>query len=807
VDQKYDVRLPTESVNRVTARLPVRMDGLSEGEVGFSGEQLREYYKVVIRYRTVIAAVTLTFALLSLVYVFTATPRYTASSTLRISTYEPVLLATNIEQMLQQKSQDTAYLETQIQEIKSLSVADKVLEDTAILDSVTRKGKQGFFSKLFAKEKSDLDEGAVGDGVTDYKHSVRDIKNYLDALQVKPLRRTSLVVIESTHESPRMAALMANKHASAYIGWVREVRVRQQSQGMLFLQQQATDLRTKLSDLEREMADYAEENSIIALNKDENIVVQSMASLNRLHTEATAKRIEAENLHKEALASLKSGSAGFDDGSLQTMRSELARLQAEHSQLSAKFTGSYPRMQQLRSQIKGLQSSLAAHQEQVVLGLKAKAAAAAAEERSIAEQLEQQKSKAFELSKKQVNYNILHREAESTRELLQNVLRQIKETGVAVESNASNVSVVDYAAAPLSPSFPRKKLVVLVCSLLGAGLGLMLAFLFNHLDNTLSTPEQVVEIIKLPHLGVVPSFSVDNVIDGRAAPAPPKAKEPAASPDAGSSEAADALPGAAVASRDLIKSAAPGEIVFYKNPRALISEAYRTIRTGILLSQAGEPPRTLLVSSAQSSEGKTTLCVNLAASLASAGGRVVLIDADLRRPTVWRYFKIPHEAPGLVEVVTGLAKLEEVLVSDAVRRISVIPSGRIPPNPAELLGSLEMVRLLDDLSGQYDYVLLDSPPILPVTDSVILSRYVDGVVLVVKGGHTPRQVVIDAKGRLQDVGARLLGVVLNDIDITRNTYDYYSRYYYSYYRQEGAEPTIEPGWLHRGSKGKRAERA
>jgi succinoglycan biosynthesis transport protein ExoP len=235
------------------------------------------------------------------------------------------------------------------------------------------------------------------------------------------------------------------------------------------------------------------------------------------------------------------------------------------------------------------------------------------------------------------------------------------------------------------------------------------------------------------------------------------------------------------------------QVMYVTNPKSLASEAYRTIRTAILLSQAGEPPRTILISSAQSSEGKTTSSINLAASLASAGGRVVLIDADLRRPGLTRHFGLPSGGPGLVEIITGQASIKDVAIPEILKRVTVIPSGRVPPNPAELLGSKEMIVTIQKLSEEYDYVIIDSPPILPVTDSVILSRFVDGVVLVVKGASTPRKVVRDAKTRLEAVGARFLGAILNDVDLTGGDYYYYNRYYYSYYRNEDGSDSRQAG--------------
>jgi succinoglycan biosynthesis transport protein ExoP len=758
---------PSKNIRALPTYLPA--EPLAGGSLGggFGGAQhdgseapLREYGRILFKYRHLVGAAALVGLLLALIYAFTATPLYTAESKIRISTYEPILAATKIEDMLEQKSKEANYLETQIEEIKSFSLADKVLTDPQIKEAFELRKKPGLFASLFGGGKDDA-KPALPDSISTYQSSVEDIRSYLNGIEVRPVRRTSLVAIRATSDDPVLAALIANRHSVAYQDWVRSSRMAQQARGLKFLRGQADELREKVADTEREIADYAEANSIIALNKDENIIAQKLSLVSRQLTEVTAKRIEAENLYGESLKSLESSSAGFDDVSTQTMRSELAKLEAEFGQLRAKFTDSYPRVAQLRSQIAELKRSIEGQRRQIVTGLKAKAAAAAEEEKNLQEELEQQKSRAFELSKKQVQYNVLNRELTSSRDLLENVLRQIKETSLAVESNSSNISIVDYPTVPLSPSQPRKKLVVFLGVLLGLGVGIGLAFLLSYLDNTVRTPEDVAAVLQLPALGVVPAFDT----------APPPPGEPASLSSSLELQRVDAP-----------QSDLP--IVFLQSPKSLAAEAYRTIRTGVLLSQAGEPPRTILVTSAQSSEGKTTSTVNIAISLASSGGRVVLIDADLRRPAIHRHFNLDRERAGLVDILTGQRTVEEVAMTDLVKRVTFISSGPIPPNPAELLGSLEMASLIDRLASEYDYVLIDSPPVLPVTDSVILSRYVDGVVLVLKGASTPRRVVNDARKRLQSVGARILGVVLNHVDVTSGDYYYYNRYYSAYYREE-----------------------
>jgi succinoglycan biosynthesis transport protein ExoP len=780
---------PTTHVRSLPSQLlaPQASDNLSsDGADGHSEVQLREYLKIVFKYRSIIAASLVLSVLFSLMYAFTATPLYTTQSVIRISTYEPLLTGAKIEDMLQDRSREGTFLETQIQELKSFSLADKVLENQSIRSKVTKQEKRGFFSQLFgAKDEAPQ----VPSAQSRYQAPIGLIRSYLSMIDVKPVRRTSLVGIQVTADDPELASLIANHHATSYMDWVRQVRVEQQARGLTFLRAQADELKEKVADLDRELADYAETNSIVAVNKDENITAQKLSQLNRLLTDATAKRIEVENNYKEAEASLKNPSAGFDDGSTQSMRSELAKLEGELQQLLGKFTDQYPRVQQVRAQVEGLKRSIEGQRRQVVTGLMAKMLAAQQEEKNLQEELDQQKSQAFELAKRQVQYNVLNRDLTSSRTMLENVLRQIKETSLAVESNASNISVVDFAVPPGIPSFPRKSFMLLIGAFAGLVLGLSLALLLNYLDNTVRTPEDLIQLLRIPSLGVVPSFELEEL-------PPPQASGPASARAAGSQTGSSA--GATVASSlPLLQSEALKAIAFLSDPRSLAAEAYRTIRTGILLSQAGEPPRTLLVTSAQSSEGKTTSSINLAASLASAGGRVVLIDADLRRPSVHKHFGLTSNSPGLVEVITGMAKIENVAIKEVVKRVTLIPSGSIPPNPAELLGSLEMASLIDELAQAFDYVIIDSPPILPVTDSVILSRYVDGVVLVVRGASTPRRVIKDAKDRLKVVGARFLGAILNDVDITSGDYYYYNRYYHSYYNSEQGSESVASGSVRR----------
>jgi capsular exopolysaccharide synthesis family protein len=324
-------------------------------------------------------------------------------------------------------------------------------------------------------------------------------------------------------------------------------------------------------------------------------------------------------------------------------------------------------------------------------------------------------------------------------------------------------------------------LALIAGPLLGAGL----AFAAEALDNTVKTPEQAQRTLGVPTLGVVPMFSLDYDPFGLGK-AGKTARETAA-PTAALAWDADSQgerSGEPPVVRDASLATKDHELVMVSAPKSMASEAFRTVRTAILLSSADNPPKVILVTSGQKSEGKTTLITNLSVTIANSGSSVLLIDADLRRPAVHKHFGLDLTAPGLVDHLTGQAELEKVIHKTGIENLSVITAGPIPPNPSELLGSKKMTSLLDLLSKRFDYVFVDAPPILPVTDAVVLSRSVDGVVLVVRGQETQTHVAREAVAKLRQVGAKVLGTVLNDVDLRSGDYYYYRRGYYSYYREE-----------------------
>ncbi len=402
--------------------------------------------------------------------------------------------------------------------------------------------------------------------------------------------------------------------------------------------------------------------------------------------------------------------------------------------------------------------------------------AAVRRETLVRQAFEDQQKQANLIANRSVQYNILKREVETNKQLYEGLLQRLKEAGVSAGLKASNIRIVDAAEPPKKPAKPNLLLNLALAVVMGCGLGVGAAFLQEHLDNSLKTSEDVERFLGLPALALIPSVESLNGRRGHAYGLPEPSKllaggnhKPAASPPAPRWYRIDAeaqLPSA-------------------------LAEAFRSLRTSVLLSTADRPPRTLLVSSSQPSEGKTTISINLAISLAQLGHRVLLVDGDLRRPSVRKAFEIENSL-GLVSFLTGQQEWRAAVHPTGSAGLDALVCGPVPPNPAELLSSERMRALLEEAKAEYHFVVVDSPPLLNVADSRILATLVEGVVLVVRGGVTPRELAQRAQAYARDVGANLIGVVLNNLDV-HGSDDYYYRYYHYGYYSSGNSPRREQG--------------
>ena len=751
--------------------------------------RIRSYVLLLYNYRALICGVSVAVIFLALLRSFLTTPMYRSETLLRIGTYTPALQGNAREDSVAQQTRELGYLNTQIELLTSLPVADLVLADpNGLAADIKRYDDRyrapGILQRIFGRKAPA--EAALNNG---YHRSLTDLQSYLELLSVKPMRMTSLVRLSAVTAEPELSARIANAHAERYIEYIRQERESSALENLVFLQRQAAELAEKVAASERKLAAYAEANAIVSVNKDANITVDRMSELSRMLTEAIARRTKSEAAWKESTTGAGIGEKFGTDQALERLLVAQKEAEGEYASLGEKFKANYPKMVELRAKVDSLRKAIEHRKTDLRHELEVAFNADATSEAALKEALELQKSETFDLSKREVQYNILKREYESLKDLHQSVLRQLKEEQISAERQNSNVAIAERAAVADEPVGPRHKLALLIGLLAGPALGFVLALAVNALDSSIKRGDEVAALTQLPVLGVVPDFEqaalvVPSVQVGTAQ------IEFTAQAMLGAPDDLDSDPAAGQAGALELLAQPSGNLpISFTVPDAISTEVFRAIRTSILLSASEENrPRVLLITSAKKGEGKTILSTNLAVTLAQAGHTAVIVDCDLRRPSVCKYFALGEKAVGLTEVITGQATLDAVLHESGIDRLYVIPSGQIPPNPAELIGSKKMEQVIEDLLLDFDYIILDSPPVLPVADSSILSKLADGVILVARAEHTPRALVKEASSRLRQLGARMLGVVLNGASTGPGSYGYFRHAYSYYYGDE--TPTV-----------------
>jgi succinoglycan biosynthesis transport protein ExoP len=522
-----------------------------------------------------------------------------------------------------------------------------------------------------------------------------------------------------------------------------------------FMEAKLVELKERLEASEVALNAYRRDRGIVSLDEKENIVVERLSDLNRRLSEAEGRRIGLEAEFKLAQSRDYDSLPGVANNPLlQAIKGQLAEVERRYVELSAQFKPTYPAVEQAQAEVRDMRERLKKEIQRVVSSIESAYMAAADTETEFARKMEEQKAETLRLKDAAVQYAILQRETESNRQLYDSVQQRMKEIGVAAAVQASNVSVVDPATSPRFPSEPQKTRAVLLALLIGVvgGVGFVLAR--SHLDNSLNGAEDVERSLHVPSLGLIPSFaalgqSTDEKVEKR--------NFPLARMDADI---------ALVASRDSF---------------SVVTEAYRSLRTSLLFSHADAEPRTLLFTSALAGEGKTTTSLNTAIVFARLGARVLIIDADLRRASAHRHLGLAN-LHGLSQVLAGRLDLETTIQKTSVEGVWFLGAGQLPANPTELLASRGMAEVITKAGAEFDFVIIDSPPVMAVNDAVVLSRMVDGVVMVVEAHETPLKIVQRARQRLGQARARILGVLLNRVDAKSDHYStYYGGNYYSAY--------------------------
>jgi capsular exopolysaccharide synthesis family protein len=730
---------------------------------------LRAYLRILQKRRwTILSALFVTFTVV-LIATLRQKPVYRAAAMLEIEQENPDIIT--VQQLFQFQNVSDDYLQTQYKILKSETVARQVIEQLR-LDQVQEFNPAGHGWNMKSVR-------AAGTDVTppvDAAHEQAVLTRFADRLTVEPILRSRLVRLSFDSYDPQLASNVINTLAAVYTQENLAARWEASQKASGWLSEQLDSIRIRLEKSEDKLRQYAEGNGLLFLEsgkgEGENIVDARLRALQGELTLAQADRYQKESLYRL----MESGNYGslpgvFDNKTMQDLTVKLADLERQQAELAPNFNASYPKMKDIQSQIDRIQQFLKQQREQAASNIANQYFAAVRREALVEQAFKDQEKQANIVATKSVQYNILKREVDTNKQLYEGLLLRLKEAGVSAGMKASNIRIVDSAVPPTSSVKPRLLSNLVVALVLGLSFGVGLVLLQERLDNSLKTADDVENLLRVPVLALIPSRqSLLHEKNGHRKLLPGVAAMERFAPS--KKESAD----------DWVRVDSEG-----LGPSAL-SEAFRGLRTSILLSTAARPPRSLAFVSAEPGEGKTTVCSNLAISLSQLGKRVLVIDSDMRRPCIRAFFRVEPRT-GLCNYLTGHDNWRELVQPTGLNGLDCLASGPVPPNPSELLSSGRMETLIREAAAHYSFVLLDSPPLLKMADGRILVTMVEGAILVVKGGGTPRELVHRAQLCVTDVGAHLLGVVLNNIDVHQDGY-YYSHYYdatYAVPRGEGAE--------------------
>ncbi len=520
------------------------------------------------------------------------------------------------------------------------------------------------------------------------------------------------------------------------------------AQASTWLADQLDELKVKVQKSEDARIAYERQNQIWSLDDKSNITTQRLADVNKELKDVQTESIKKESLYEFVKAGdLDSVSQVQNNTFLMDMIRKRGEVNTEYNDALSQYGPNFPKVLRLQAQLKEFDQTLAKQKQNIVNGLESDYREARQRETLLTEALEQQKADVNAMSEKLVEYNILKREAETNKALYDGLLTKLKEAGITAGLRSSNIRIVDPAMIPSYPSRPAKARNVALAFLVGLVGGIGLALMREYMDNTVKTPDDVETLARLPSLAVVPQFTGSN----------------------GAGKRAGLLQGFASPSNGNEKRI---ELVAQHLPKSQMSEAFRALRTSLLLSQAGHPPQVILVTSALPREGKTTAAANLAVTLAQLGDSTVLVDADLRKPGVGRLLNMTGgKYAGLSSYLAGVSSLDLVSVPHpSIPNLVAIPTGPLPPNPADLLSSSKLTEAIAELRTKFKFIVIDSPPVMAATDAVILSVQCDGVLLVVRSGETPKEAFTRTRDLLTSVKCHLLGVVLNAVDSSAPDY-------------------------------------
>jgi capsular exopolysaccharide synthesis family protein len=760
-----------------------------------SSEYLRRYWHAVRRHKGFIATLTILATLAIIVYELRQPDQYEAKARIEVDRDNAAPHVNNNSVTLDGSSDDSVYFNTQLQILTSSGLLRRVvktldlesndaflhptqtLKHSAWRELLSMVGLNGKESKTPAATTEALpttsfDGGTAHQDLREAKTLEPYVSALMKGLKVEPIketrtdvRETRLIDISFSHNDPQIAAKVVNAIAdgSAYMNLERKAEA-----GTIaadFLQKRIAELQSQIRHDEEQLLSYAGKNEIVSLNENENTVVERLSGLNRELLAAENERSQAEAAYKAALAP-NAAEAMAGEAFKQTLQAKLNELRQRRAQLLVENTEEWPEVKEIdkqiaevENQIKDQRSSVAADMRKT---LETRFRQAAAREQTLRDAFNKQRSVTLTQNQAAINYRIMQQGIDTNKSILQALLQHAKETDIAQAGLSNSIHIIDYATAPEQPVGPKRLRNVGLGFLFSLGLAVGCVVVRDIFDNTFRSLADVENKLRMPALAIVPS------VGGVTRQSMLSRRQPLALIGNGQSQ--------------------PRPELLFGHANPILTEVFRQLRATLLLSRDGGELRTLLVTSSLPGEGKTTAAINTSISLAESGANVLLIDGDLRRPSLHKIFGVSNDrglSNALNDRLVG-SELMSLIQHPEMAEVSLLTSGPPLENPTKLFEHDNLHQLLAELESKFTYLVIDSPPIVPFADSVILGSEVDGVLMVVESGKTPRELVVRSMQLLEDVDASILGVVLNNTK-PQPIDAYYHKYYHKYYESSEAK--------------------
>jgi polysaccharide biosynthesis transport protein len=736
------------------------------------GIDLAEIWKAMLKRRWVVVAVVFVFLATAILSTWLTVPVYRSTAVVQITHETPRILRIDDFEATPRSMQGIQqFYQTQYEILRGRQLAENVVERLEVWDhpeltgEIRQRSLKGELQLLprrvlrILRPTPERTRTTPVDPEIAKERAIRRAGAMLRArIQVHPRPNSRLVNVSVSSFDPSFAAQLANAVVEEYIRSTMQRRYDAGQEARVFLENQLTQMRIALERADQNLIDFAQESGIANLQERVEMARNSVRRLSeRLNTsqgdlvQMQAYRRLIENGHGHDIRPI------INDEQIRSLDRQKSDLMAEYAGLSQRFRDDYPAIVELRSRMNEIDTQIAERKQRITRDVLGEFQSLTMEIQTLEEAIAQQEAGILNLNQQSIQYNILRREFETNRELYDGMLQRLKEIGVAAGVHENNIAMIDSALRSSAPYLPNVGRNLFRALALGMMLGVGIALLLEFLDSSIRRIEDVERLVGRPVLGLIPMVK-------------PREQR----------------------KKSVLNSKALERAVSHYSelhPKSAVSEAFRSLRTSLMFSTPQGMPKSILVTSPGPGDGKTTNAINLATVMAQNGARVLLIDADLRKPRMHRDFSIP-QAPGLTNRIAGANGGDasaSAIVPTTVEGLFVMPSGSQAPNPAELLSSERMRKIINMASRAFDHVIIDTAPLLGLADSLVLSRCVDGVIMVVGAGQTRKDSVKSSTRRLVQVQAPLLGVIMNQVDMDSPDYAYYSAYYYNY----STDPELE----------------